>query len=168
MTPNKKLKYSLIANIFILSIVSTLVFCIADDDSKYFRFGPQDDLFIISIKINTIMRYIILLILITIIKSSEVIIHEIAMPVLGFTIYNPDKKYIVDFTKNELQFYANSMYMISSIRDVFMTLISISQIDIAIYNCFISELTGVFTVRFLLNEKEFTKEDKKDIMESLV
>ena len=28
------------------------------------------------------------------------------MPVLGFSIYNPDKKVITEFTKNELQFYA--------------------------------------------------------------
>ena len=36
-------------------------------------------------------------------------------------------------------------------------MLTISQIDIAIYSVIISEITGVVTIRMLLNEKEFTK-----------
>ena len=81
------------------------------------------------------------------------------MPVLGFSIYNPDKKVITEFSKNELQFYACSMYLISNLRYIFEIMLTISQIDIAIYSVIISELTGIITIRMLLNEKEFKKYD---------
>jgi hypothetical protein len=32
-------------------------------------------------------------------------INDIASPILGFNIFNPDKKTITDFGKCELQFY---------------------------------------------------------------
>ena len=35
-------------------------------------------------------------------------------PIIGFNIYNPDKKNISDFTKLELQIYGNSMYLIDN------------------------------------------------------
>lgn len=77
------------------------------------------------------------------------------MPVLGFNIYNPDKTHITDFSKGELNFYANAMYFTSAVRGVLMTVVAISQIDIAIFSVFVREFTTIFTVRALLNEKIF-------------
>lgn len=47
--------------------------------------------------------------------------------------------------------------MIDAIRNVLMIMITITQIDIAIFGAVISEITCIFTVRMLLNEKSFTK-----------
>ena len=93
------------------------------------------------------------MILIAFFNISQVIITEIAHPILHFSIYNPDKKEIIDFTKNELQFYANSMYMVDSIRNALMIMITISQVDIAVFGAIVSEIAGIFTVRKLLDEK---------------
>jgi hypothetical protein len=67
------------------------------------------------------------------------------MPVLGFSIYNPDKKIITEFTKNELQFYANSMYLMSSLRYVCELIVTISQLDLAIFSVLASEFASFFT-----------------------
>ena len=45
------------------------------------------------------------------------------MPILGFNVYNPDKKIITDFSKNELNFLANLMFTINSIKSIFMVII---------------------------------------------
>ena len=86
-----------------------------------------DDI-IISVKIDTYTKYGCLLGMI--INIMKVVSQEIGIPILGFNVYNPDKKHITEFTKLELQ--ANTMFMISSIRSMFMVLVSISQIDIAL------------------------------------
>ncbi len=43
--------------------------------------------------------------------------------------------------------------MIDAIRNILMLMITISQVDIAIFGAIISELTGIFTVKKLLDEK---------------
>ena len=84
-------------------------------------------------------------------------VSEIAEPVLSFTIYNPDKKNIVDFSKNELQFYANLLYFIDNIRYIFTLMITITQIYLALFSVLIGDITTLFTIRMLLNEKTFNK-----------
>ena len=51
------------------------------------------------------------------------------------------------------------MYFIDSIRNVFMIMLTISQIDIALWGVLISEFTSIFTIRYLLNEKKFLKKN---------
>ena len=161
MTPKRKLFWCLISNVFILTVVIVLIVVFRDPDSKYFRWGPHDDLIVVSVKINTLSKYFTLVAIIVSVKIVEVLVHEIGMPVLGFSVYNPDKKIITDFTKNKLQFYANAMFMVSSIRQVLLVVVSVTQIDIALISCCISEITAIFTVRLLLNEKKFVKTDEK-------
>ena len=97
----------------------------------------------------------------------NVVISEVANPIIGFNIYNPDKKIITEFTKNELQFYGNTMYLIDAIRNVLMIMVSITQIDIALFGVFISEFTSIFTIRMLLNEKIFRKEEYNNLEEEM-
>ena len=87
---------------------------------------------------------------------TKVIISEIGEPVMVFNVYNPDKKVITDFTKFQLKFYANTMFMISNTRRVFDTMITVTQIDIALFAVLIEQLTSLVTVTLLVNEKTFT------------
>ena len=113
---------------------------------------------IISVVVNDYTKYCFLLLVIAIVKISDVLIQEIGSPIIGFNIYNPDKKVIKEFTKNELQIYGNSMYLINAIKAVLLIMVSISQIDIALWGVFVSETASIFTIRMLLNEKKFLKE----------
>jgi len=157
---NRKLKVCVFSNLLLLSFVISIILQFKDDKSTYLRWGPQDDLIIISVAINNMTKYFMLLGIIAIIKISDVVIAEIASPIIGFNIYNPDKKVITEFTKNELQFYGNSMYLINAIKAVLLIMVNISQIDIALWGVFVSETTSLFTIRMLLNEKEFKKYEK--------
>jgi hypothetical protein len=160
MNVNQKLKLCVISNAFLLIIVIMVITLCGSKENEYWNIGPNNKFIIINVHINTWFKYYWLLAFIALLKISQVIIAEIAHPIIGFNIYNPDKKVITEFTKNELQLYGNTMYMIDAIRNVLMIMITITQIDIAIFGAVISEITSIFTIRMLLNEKSFTKNNE--------
>lgn len=164
MNSRKKLIWCLIGNLALLISVITIIFTFASE-SKYFRIGPHTDFIVISVKINTMLRYSLLLTLIAFMQGTKVLIEEMGMPVLGFNIYNPDKKIITEFHKNELQFFGNAMFAISHIRYIFEIMVTITQIDIALFAALIAQLTSIVTIRILLNEKTFLR-DKPCNMEA--
>ena len=156
---NHKVWFCLIGNVLTMIIVLIFVSIFRDDDSKYFRIGPNDDLIVISIRINTWTKWILLNLFISLVKGCDVLVNELGSPILGFRIYNPDKKEIDDFGKNELNFLANSMWFANGFRNILMAVITITQIDIAMCGMLISEIVSIFTIRHLLNTKKFIKKD---------
>jgi hypothetical protein len=124
-------------------------------DSKYFRFGPSEDFIFISVQINTTQKYCSLLTLIFVNDIVRVIIQEFGDPVLYMNVYNPDKKEITEFSKAQLYFYANSMFLINNIRYIFTILISVTQIDIALFSVLVEQVIVIITIKMLLDEKKF-------------
>ena len=122
-------------------VIISCFITIAAADSKYFRFGPSSDFIFISVPINTYNRYALLLTIIFFNNIIKVLISEIGEPILIFNVYNPDKKIITEFTKSQLLFYANSMFFISNTRHVFEILISVTQIDIALFSITIEQIS---------------------------
>ncbi len=131
-------------------------------ESKYFRFGPSEDFIFISVQINTTQKYCSLLTLIFVNDVVRVIIQEFGDPVLYMNVYNPDKKEITEFSKLQLYFYANSMFLVNNIRYIFTLLISITQIDIALFSVLIEQLVVIITIKMLLDEKKFI--NKKSLL----
>jgi hypothetical protein len=123
--------------------------------SPYFRFGPNEDFIFISVQINTTQKYCSLLALIFVNDVIRVIIQEFGSPILFMNVYNPDKKEITEFSKFQLYFYANSMFLVNNIRYIFTLLISVTQIDIALFSVLVEEVIVIFTIKMLLDEKKF-------------
>jgi hypothetical protein len=94
-------------------------------------YGPSKDLIVISVEIDTWKKWILLNIFIWLVKGCDVMVNEIGSPILGFRVYNPDKKIIDDFTKNQLNFLANAMWFVNGFRTILMAVITITQVDIA-------------------------------------
>jgi len=155
MTPQQRLKICILGQALLLISVIIPIILLANKQSTYYRFGPNEDLIIISIKINTWTRYGILLLYVFIFRVCKVFITELGMPILSFNIYNPNQKKIEGFTRNELQVQANIMYMMNAIRYALTLQLSIVQIDIAIISAIFSELASIPTIYILLKEKEF-------------
>tara|TARA_B100000424_G_C22936144_1_gene498137 strand:- start:1471 stop:1806 length:336 start_codon:yes stop_codon:yes gene_type:complete len=86
---------------------------------------------------------------------SDVLINDVAQPILNFSTYNPDRKVILDFNRSELQTYSNIMILIQTLKKFIQVLITISQIDIAFISILSSQISGMLTINFLLNEKQF-------------
>lgn len=164
LTSCEKVRFCLIINFISLVSMIFLIFIFKNDDSKYFRLGPYEDLNVISVTIDTWTKWIIVVIFLCLMGIIDVIIRELGLPVLDFNVYNPDKKIITDFSKNELNYLSNSMFMVSSIKAVFNTVISITQLDLALITVIVKELTSIIAIRFLLNEKKFTnKKSLRDL-----
>lgn len=155
---NRRLKYCIIANFTLLCFISLVISFMSDPNDKYFRIGPNEELSIMSVKINTKTRYLLLQISMAFIEIISVVVNQIASPILGFNIYNPDKKSITEFGKNELQIMANCMWFINNLIGALSIMVTISQVDIAILRVIYADLTSVYTIRMLLNEKEFINE----------
>jgi hypothetical protein len=170
MKNNFRLKYCVFINFLLfIFIVITVVIFNNNNNNNYFKYGPNDDLDILGIKINTIDKYLYLQLFLCFVEISRAWTNEIASPILGFNIYNPDKKIIKEFTKNELQLLANIMWLINSLTNALFILITISQIDIAILRILYSEITTIFTIRLLLNDKTFIVEnDETFIVDSFI
>ena len=164
---NNKLRICVFSNFILLIFIILIISLCGKEESNYWNFGPNENLVIINVQINNYKKYCLLLLTISIFKMMNVVISEVANPIIGFNIYNPDKKIITEFTKNELQFYGNAMYLIDAIRNVLMIMVSITQIDIALFGVFISEFTSIFTIRMLLNDKIFRKEEYNELDEEM-
>ena len=165
MTPRNKIKFALFANIILLSIVCFLMFQYATE-SPYFRFGPNDKFILVAVKIDTWSKYGVVILIISFIEFTKVMIEDLGTPILVFNIYNPDKDIITDFSKNELQIYGNMMFLVNNLRYVFQVLVTVTQIDIAVFAVLISQITGIITVRFLLNEKKFSSQLDASILKN--
>jgi hypothetical protein len=160
MHTHTKLKLCLVTNVVLVGCIGLFV-CISPKVSDtYMRFGPQPDLKLLGIAIDTWPRYWTFQVFLGCVQITDVIIQDMANPIMGFNIYNPDKKIITEFTKNELQLYAQTFWFLNSIKGALMVIVSITQLDIAISKCMYNELAGVVTIRYLLNEKTFAPDDK--------
>lgn len=154
----RKLRLCIIGNAVTLVAVVALI-AVFDDGGTYWRMGPSEDLIVVNIQIHTMYRYIVLLCLLGVLNVIQVISEDIAFPILGFTIYNPDKRHICNFGKLELQICASTMSIITSLRSVFTILIAITQADIAIFSVLSKEIASCFVIRMLLNAKTFSDSD---------
>jgi hypothetical protein len=161
ISPKTRIKICIIGQLLLLVSVIIPTTLLANKESTYYRFGPNNDLIIISIKIDTWLKYGILMIYILIFRICKVFITELGMPILTFNIYNPNQKKIEDFTRMELQVLANIMFTLNAIRYALTLQLSILQIDIAIISGVFDELAAIPTIYILLNEKEFVSKKKK-------
>ena len=139
LTPQQRLKICIVGQFMLLVGIIIPTVLLANKGSSYYRFGPNDELIIISIKINTGLKYGILLLYVFIFRVCKAFVNELGMPVLGFNIYDPNRKVITGFTRNELQIQANVMYTLNAIRSILEIQLAISQIDIAIISAVFQE-----------------------------
>ena len=138
-----------------LLLLTIALICRFAHESAYFRFGPSADFSVAGIPITSWTRYLCLHCILLLTQATDMLVSEFANPVMTFNIYNPDKDTITDFTHFELQFFAQSLWVINGIRSSLVLVASISQFDVAVAKVLYSELTGVFTIFMLLKEKKF-------------
>jgi hypothetical protein len=142
----------------VLTLILTAVFA---TDSGWFSFGPSKNLVIAGVVIDNYTKYSILALIIVFNSVVDMIISEFAQPILGFNIYNPDKKVITDFTsKRELQVLASLYWAFNNLRGIFTILISITQVDLALIKWLTLELTAIYTIDTLLSKKNFSREEE--------
>jgi hypothetical protein len=125
----------------------------------WFSFGPSSHLSIAGVVIDTQPKYSVLVVAIVFNSVIDTLVSEFAQPILGFNIYNPDKKLITDFkSKRELQLLATLYWSFNNLRTIFTNLVSITQVDLALIKWVVLEITAIYTINILLSKKRFVEE----------
>ena len=147
-----------IAGSAVLTIITLIFTTIFAEEKGWFSFGPSTHLSIAGIVIDTHAKYSVLVIIVVLNSVIDMLINEFAQPILGFNIYNPDKKLITDFkSMRELQLLASVYWSFNNLRSVFTNLISITQVDLALIKWIFLEITAVYTINILLSKKRFVE-----------
>ena len=154
----RKLQLCVGANILLTCSIIAIVFAMSNKNNGYMRIGPQPDLQVLNITINTWTKYILFQLCVLINQIIDLLANDIGSPIVNFTIFNPDKKVIVGYGRTEIQVYGNTMWLCNSLREVFGILILVSQVDMAILRVLYSETTSIFTIYYVLKDKQFIKE----------
>ena len=142
----------------VLTIITLIFTTVFAEDKGWFSFGPSNHLSIAGVIIDTREKYSVLVIAVVLNSVIDMVISEFAQPILGFNIYNPDKKLITDFkSKRELQLLATLYWSFNNLRSVFTNLISITQVDLALIKWVVLEITAVYTINILLSKKRFVE-----------
>lgn len=153
-----------IAGSAVLTIMTLIFTTVFAEDKGWFSFGPSSNLSIAGVVIDTREKYSVLVIVVVLNSVIDMLISEFAQPILGFNIYNPDKKLITDFkSKSELQFLATLYWSFNNLRSVFTNLVSITQVDLALIKWFVLEITAVYTINILLSKKRFVEEIEEEL-----
>jgi hypothetical protein len=157
---NKKviLKNTIIVNVSLLTLC-IFSFFIFNNNSKYFNYGWSNNFNFVSITINTPLRYFSLCLFIIAFNICDVVLNELANPLIMFTTYNPYKNNVNDFSKFELELYSNIIYFIQVFKTFLKIAVTISQVDIAIISLLSSQTSAFVVIKILLNEKTFVEEN---------
>jgi hypothetical protein len=155
MDKTKLLKTSIYTNLFILFL---FIYCFAisnKDQSTYFNVGWSNNFVFISMPINTASKYFAFCGFIVISNVSEVLMDNIAGPLIQFSTYNPYKREVSDFSRYELELYSNAVIFIQISKKLLQIFIILSQVDIALISLLSSQLSASYAIHYLLNQKEF-------------
>lgn len=155
MPMRKRVFLGLGVNVGLLSFLLILVALMKSPESLFLRFGPSDELRVISVHINTWPRYVGLMVVLAFISGAQVFVEDFASPVLAFAIFDPNRLHITMFSKRELIVSSIVMSSIDGVRGVLMILVSISQVDVALAGVVFRELTSTYTTTAVLHRKTF-------------
>ena len=135
------------------------LFVFNKNNVNYLNFGWSKNFVFISITIDTPLKYFLLCLFILFLNLSEVLLNEIANPIIQFSTYNPYKNVIKDFSRKELEWYSNIVYFIQTMKKFLQIFIILSQFDILIISLISSQLAAYLAIGILLNEKHFSSEN---------
>ena len=139
----------------LLSLASFYFFNELDAKNSYFHIGWSKKFVLISIIIDTPFKYFTLCSFIVVTNVSEILMDNIAVPIIQFSTYNPYKKTITDFSRCELESFSNLLFFIQISRRFLQIFLTLSQVDIAIISWLSSQYSAYMAIKYLLDNKEF-------------
>ena len=166
MLTKTKIQICICSNLCLLMFIFSLIYKFANINTL--KTGYSDNLVIIGVTIDTLEKYIMLHIVIFLVEFGHSIIYEYANPIMYFNIFNDQKKYITDFSKFELQFYAQSLWFLTSVKNGLMLLVSITQIDLTLAKVIYSEIAVMIVIRDILKKKVFVKKSDDEEHDYLI
>jgi hypothetical protein len=151
-----------IINALISIAVIVLIACFKKDDNAYIRFGPHENLIVVGIHCNTWARWGGFVAVICTYRIAETAVNELGFNIINFVVYDKSVNLVVGMSKNYLHLLTNIQYLFFNTRTVIMTVIAVTQVDIALIGVLASEFASIFCIRWLLNRKKFKVDQDTD------
>lgn len=142
-------------NIVVAFMVICIVLTFNDGSSPYLRFGWNDNLSVLGVKINTGAKYFCLSLVLGVFEVLDVFINDTIYPYINNNVRDNNVREIKEFTKYETRLITNGSFFISDIKYSLYIMISISQIDIALIKVLIGGLACILTTNMQLSGKTF-------------
>lgn len=154
------LQICVLINILLITLFTSSFFIFNNQSSNYFNFGWSDNFIFVSIKINTCFKYFALCFFIFLFNISEILLNDIAYPIIHFSTYNPYNNKIDDLSRFNLEFYSNVVFFIQTFRKLSQVLITLSQIDVAFISLITYQISAFIAIRYLLSNKKFNEDNE--------
>lgn len=139
---------------FFIAIFSILIDGIYDHDTDLFQFGPSDSLLFIGIKIDTIGKYIGLIIFMVIIELLDILQEEHLRPFITM-IYDANleqnQNELAPYSWYDLYFIHHFSLAADGLRQIIRIIVVTLQIPLAILVWILKEVTRIYFVRMVTN-----------------
>lgn len=149
----------LIWSIVLMGACTVLVFVVAgilgEGSGGYWNVGPHDSLMLLGTRINTVLRYTMLLCFITVMAAAQMYASEYGTTILMREVYNSASGHvIVGFSsKAELRALSSLFYLLNSVFYAFSIMLVVAQVDLAMIAVCAKELIGIYTFASYLENK---------------
>ena len=80
MKNNYKLRYCVILNFILFFIILFVILICKDNNNYYMTYGPNNNLYVLSIKINTPQKYIFLQFFLLFVELLEYLLMKLRVP----------------------------------------------------------------------------------------
>lgn len=142
-------------NALTVVVLIAVMMAVSGDVKEIWKFGPSDDLRLMTVAIDTWWKYGAIVGLVALVKVSEVLMNDFASPDLFFATFNPDQQKIYGFTRETLTILVNMQLFINNLGNIFKIIVLVTRLDIALISVVVEQLTTTVSVHFLLAKKEF-------------
>jgi hypothetical protein len=149
----KKLIICLRINIAV--ILLGCIICITHADFNFIKIGPRDDLYMIGVKVNTYFIYLEFAMYSMLMQIALLFTEEFALPVIEFTVYNPQCDAIEGFVDTEMLVYTVLIFITKGALKGLKIYLVTESLDSIILLFLAEELTTVYTVSLLCKTKRF-------------
>lgn len=142
-------------NIFV--IIIGILICLKNADFTQLKLGARDDLYAIGVQLNTWVLYGGFAIYLMSVQISLLFTEEFALPIIEFSVYNPQCE-VIDFLDEwELKILSILVFVTKGILKSLKIILAVESIDSIILLFLAEEITTTFTVSMLLKQKKFTR-----------
>jgi hypothetical protein len=143
---------SVLSSVFFVGVL----LCAPLRENPYFTFGYNDQLVIISMHVNSPLKYVALILLIVLSNVTSTILTFMAQPKLNLPLFENSDSPIQVFAAHEFLFLHTVANACRALHGLFSTLIAVSQIDIALVALVTQQFTLYVCTCIIINHRGFS------------
>lgn len=161
-----KIKVNIVIQVIGTVLVIILV-SVAGGESKFFRVGPQDDLWVLSVQVSDGGTYALVIFGLAVLSFLDVMHYDYIQPYMAQQIYFSGPLRGWEGEKNRLKAYATADSSMANLRYLFLILLAVTQVDLALFQWLFKETLAFFVLSFKVGKKYQDRAAAEEVGENL-